>query len=297
MKDSKTRPLILISLLLLICSFSILLILGYEYAQRKNEIVRPASVSASDPFVMSRDSLNSLYNGALWQIRSVNQSMSQMDSVRNHWTEKNDRINQIKQEVINSLNVASNPDGLKRAHEKIIELQERVRDLQEKNRLIQIENERMQRLFATNIQPQSYKNNIAASDDLEAFPTDSLINSEKLSLTNYWVDSISLSLLNVENGSILQGTATLFSSSKDSISGVLNIIAVPIISSDSSDFFIHSNKKIESLQSTIMIHSANSNASQLIFKMNSNVNPNQRFYRMKFVFNGQLIHFAKTALY
>jgi hypothetical protein len=296
MKDSKTRPLILISLLLLICSFSILLMLGYEYAQRKNEIVRPASVSASDPFVMSRDSLNSLYNGTLWQIRSVKQSMSQMDSVRNHWTEKNDRINQIKQEVINSLNVASNPDGLKRAHEKIIELQQRVHDLQEKNRLIQIENERMQRLFATNIQSEPFKNNMAASNALEAFPTDSMISSEKLSLTNYWVDSISLSLINAENGSILQGTATLFSSSKDSISGVLNIIAIPIISSDSSDI-IHSDKKTESLQSTIMIHSANSNTSQLIFRMNSNVNPNQRFYRMKFVFNGQLIHFAQTALH
>jgi hypothetical protein len=270
--------------------------LGYEYVQRKNEIVRPASVSASDPFVMSRDSLNSLYNGTLWQIRSVNQSMSQMDSVRNNWTEKNDRINQIKQEVINSLNVASNPDGLKRAHEKIIELQQRVHDLQEKNRLIQIENERMQRLFATSIQPEPVKNNMTASDALEAFPTDSLISSEKLSLSNYWVDSISLSLLNAENGSILQGTATLFSSSKDSISGVLNIIAIPIISSDSSDI-IHSNKKTESLQSTIMIHSANSNTSQLIFRMNSNVNPNQRFYRMKFVFNGQLIHFAQTALH
>lgn len=295
MKDYKTRLLILVSLLLMACSLALLWTWGYEYGQSKlNPVV---SVSPMDASVTSRDSLNSLYNGTLWQVRDLDNRFSRMDSIKWDLNNRIDHFQQLKKEVLDALRLASNPAGLQIAHSKIKALQQEINHLKTQNQLIQLENKRLQVMFSKQHTAlnQDQSNSSIDSDHVK-IDTPSIPQPELAS--DFWVDSIWLKLEHQSNGLQLIGNALIFSSGSEKISGSIEVVATETWQPDSSwvgTVSTHHQSEV-TYRDTIAISPTAVEPVSVSFLLGSPSTASSRQYRIQFLLNGKLIHLSQTSL-
>jgi hypothetical protein len=295
MKDYKTRLLILVSLLLMVCSLALLWTWGYQYGQSKLQPI--VSVSPMDASVTSRDSLNSLYNGTIWQVRDLDNRVSRMDSIKWDLNNRIDQFQQLKKEVLDALRLASSPGGLSLAHAKIKALQQEINKLKAQNRIIQRENKRMQGLFTNqHVSLNQGQSNMSLPSD-SAQAVDSTKPHSTLS-SDFWVDSIRLKLEYQGNSLQLLGEALLFNANQQTTTGFLEVVATSTSPSDVSPVgnARYAAQSGMMLKDTIAISSNANSPIPISFLLGTPSDTSKRQYRIQFLLNGKLIHLSQTSL-
>jgi hypothetical protein len=147
MRDSKSILLLIVSMLLIVASLFLLWTWGYNKGQQKSGGNVPLISDSTTVKLLSVDSLNDLYNDAMNNLNSLDLVISRADSVKLDIGFKLEEMNRLRDEITTLLANPSNPDGLRVAQQKILELQKRVEDLRRQNNAIQKENKRLAELL------------------------------------------------------------------------------------------------------------------------------------------------------
>lgn len=147
MRDSKSILLLIVSMLLIVASLFLLWTWGYNKGQQKSGGDSPLISDSTTAKLLSVDSLNELYNDAMNNLNSLDLVISRADSVKLDIGFKLEEMNRLRDEITTLLANPSNPDGLRIAQQKIMELQRRVDDLKRQNNAIQKENKRLAELL------------------------------------------------------------------------------------------------------------------------------------------------------
>jgi hypothetical protein len=147
MRDSKSILLLIVSFLLIVASLFLLWTWGYKRGQEKAAEVAPLISDSTTAKLLSVDSLNDLYNDAMNNLNSLDFVISRADSVKLDIGIKLGEMNRLRDEISTLLSNPSNPEDLKVAQQKILELQKRVDDLRRQNNSIQRENRRLAELL------------------------------------------------------------------------------------------------------------------------------------------------------
>jgi hypothetical protein len=297
MKDSKTWLLILVSLLLMSSSWALLWVWGYESGQSQAKQLPITSVSPTDPSILSKDSLNSLYNGTLWQVRDLNVQFSRMDSVKWQLDDRMSQFHVLKQDVLKAMRDASISGGLSIAHQKIKDLQKEIQSLRAQNRIIQLEHQRIQAMMGN--QPFL---DVDEAPALSVVPIlfdkhDTTENLQSLK-PSYWIDSIRLKLSNRDGQMQLSGEAVLFGALTERQSVIMEIMAIENINNNSSDSLLsiadlNSNSF---LRDKIVITPSNNAPISFQFVLGAPLLASSKQYRIQFMLNGKLIHLCQAFL-
>ncbi|MES2430140.1 MAG: hypothetical protein V4556_04330 [Bacteroidota bacterium] len=154
MKDTKFYPLLAISIVLLLASFILLCILGYNFYKAKEErkiaatTFKTSTRSASN----TRDSLQKVYSAAIGQFQSDHKDDSgstRTDSVKyNNLDSKLTDFFKLRNDIAGLLKDNSSIEDLNLAKQKIDELQMKVAELSTKNVDIEKENKRLNDMLA-----------------------------------------------------------------------------------------------------------------------------------------------------
>jgi hypothetical protein len=295
MKDSKTWLLILVSLLLMGSSWALLWVWGYESGKSQTKQLSNTSVSPTDPSVLSKDSLNSLYNGTIWQVRDLDNQFSRMDSVKWQLDDRMSQFNVLKQEALQAMKEASASGGFSIAHQKIKELKKEIESLRAQNRLIELEHKRMQALLESD--PVLYEENIPAISVVPILvdKKDSAKSNERVKPV-YWIDSIRLKLSYREGLLQLSGEAVLFGAFTERQSVIMEIMATENGHSDSADsrLSVRDLNSNASLHDKIVISPSENAPSSFQFVLGAPSNESIKQYRIQFMLNGKLIHLCQA---
>jgi len=173
MKDNKFYPLLTISIILLLASFVLLCILGYNFYTRAQQEKQLVSVTKKidQPKNNTRDSLQKIYTATVDKFQVGNQidstTLSKADSLQLNLDTKLSDYIKLKNEIGSLLNNNSSIADLNLAKQKIDELQTKVIELSNRNLNVENENKRLNALLAqylatnTNVkQPQANNNSV-----------------------------------------------------------------------------------------------------------------------------------------
>lgn len=297
MKDSKTWLLMLVSLLLMSSSWALLWVWGYESGQSRAQQIPITSVSPTDPSVLSKDSLNSLYNGTLWQVRDLDDQFSRMDSVKWQLDDRMSQFNALKKDALKAIKNASVSGGFSIAHQKIKDLQKEIQSLKAQNHVIQLEQRRMQAMLQN--QPVLDEEDVPAMSVVPIMfdKQDSTENLQRLK-PSYSIDSIRLKLAYRDGQLQLSGEAVLFGSEAERQSVIMEIVATETINTDSFDssLSVADLKSKTFLRDKLVITPGMNLPTSFQFVLGSPLAASSKQYRIQFMLNGKLIHLCHAFL-
>lgn len=149
-RDKKISVLLTVSFLLLLASFLILCIWGYNFYQQVKEEKKLTGKlpPPTDPAEI-RDSLLTIYTSSIRSLENqLGNTYSASDSVENDLKVRLEDYYRLKAEVASLLSNPQTADDFRLAGNKIRELQLRINDLIRTNRDVEEENRRLYRLLA-----------------------------------------------------------------------------------------------------------------------------------------------------
>ncbi|UEG50664.1 hypothetical protein LK994_04155 [Ferruginibacter lapsinanis] len=150
MKDTKFYPLLAISIVLLLASFILLCILGYNFYTKSQEQKSITAIAAKHTNLLvntTRDSLQKVYAETVNQFQH-NSSLTKEDSLKLNLNTKLTDFNTLRNEIASLLKDNSSLADLSLAKQKIGELQLKVDELRNRNIDIENENKRLNAMLA-----------------------------------------------------------------------------------------------------------------------------------------------------
>lgn len=154
MKDTKFYPLLAISIVLLLASFIMLCILGYNYytkTEQDKQLVLFGAKNNTSSLANTRDSLQKVYKATVNNFQAnaqIDSVVSKADSLKDNLNSKLTDFNTLRNEIALLLKDNGSVADLTLAKQKIGELQLKLDELRNKNIDIENENRRLNAMIA-----------------------------------------------------------------------------------------------------------------------------------------------------